>query len=192
MRLDGHATGLGDGAELRPVADEDVPHLFRLIDEHRDHLRAWMPWLDGTRGEEDVRGWAEAERAKAVEGKAVQFVLLEERAHAGVIGFNEVDWGHSQAEMGYWLAADRQGRGLITRAAAELVRWAFDDLGLNRVAIRAATGNERSRAIPERLGFRHEGTEREAERLYDRFVDLEVYGLLAGDRREPQSGGEDG
>lgn len=192
MRLDRHTADLGNGARIRPVADEDVPALFRLIDEHRDHLRAWMPWLDGTRQEEDVREWAEAERAKAEEGKAVQFVILEERGHAGVIGFNEVDWQHSQAEMGYWLAASRQGRGLVIRAAAELVRWAFAELGLNRVAICVATGNERSRAVPERLGFRHEGTQREAERLYDRFVDLDMYGLLAADRQEPRPGGEDG
>lgn len=192
MRLDRYESDLGGGARIRPVMDEDVPALFRLVDEHREHLRAWMPWLDGTRREEDLLEWAEAERAKAVEGKAVQFVIFEERAHAGVIGFNQVDWAHSQAEMGYWLAADRQGRGLITRAAAELVRWAFGELGLNRVAILVATGNERSRAVPERLGFRHEGTQREAERLYDRFVDLEVYGLLAGDRRETRAVGEEG
>jgi ribosomal-protein-serine acetyltransferase len=192
MRLDRHTADLGEDVRIRPVTDEDVPALFRLVDAHRDHLRAWMPWLDGTRQEEDVRAWAETERAKAAEGKAVQFVILEEEAHGGVIGFNDVDWEHLQAEMGYWLAADRQGRGLVTRAAAELVRWAFDELGLNRVEIRVASGNERSRAVPERLRFRHEGTQREAERLYDRFVDLEMYGLLAGDRREPRVTGESG
>lgn len=187
MRLDRHAADLGDGARLRPVEAEDAPALFQLVEEHRAYLRAWMPWVDGTRTEGDLRAWADTERAKASEGKAVQFVILAEESHAGVIGFNEVDWEHRQAETGYWLAEDRQGRGLITRGAGELVRWAFDELGLNRVVIRVATENVRSRAVPERLGFSHEGTQREAERLYDRFVDLEMYGLLASDRA-PRTG----
>jgi ribosomal-protein-serine acetyltransferase len=48
----------------------------------------------------------------------------------------------------------------------------------NRVVIACASKNQRSRAIPERLGFTHEGVAREAEWLYDRFVDSEIYALL--------------
>ena len=50
---------------------------------------------------------------------------------------------------------------------------------LHRVEIRVATGNARSRAIPERLGFRREGTLRGAERHGERFLDLDVFALLA-------------
>lgn len=49
---------------------------------------------------------------------------------------------------------------------------------LQKVEIRAATANHRSRAIPERLGFTHEGTLRRAERVYDTWLDLETYALL--------------
>ena len=57
---------------------------------------------------------------------------------------------------------------------------AFGELGLHRVEIKAAEGNRRSRAIPERLGFEQEGILREAECVDDRYMDLVVYGLLAG------------
>jgi ribosomal-protein-serine acetyltransferase len=49
---------------------------------------------------------------------------------------------------------------------------------LQKVDIRCASGNRRSRAIPERLGFTHEGTLRQAERVYEAWFDHEVYALL--------------
>ena len=66
----------------------------------------------------------------------------------------------------------------MTLACRYLVDYSFATLILNRVVIMCATHNKRSRAIPERLGFRHEGTACEAEWLYDHFVDHEMYALL--------------
>lgn len=183
MRLDRISADLGSGVLLRPVEDADVAELFRLVDANREHLRAWLPWLDATRVEADLRAWADAEREGAAAGRSVQFVIVDEGWIAGVVGFHEIDWEHGQVELGYWLAEDRQGRGLMTRAAAELARIAFEELGLNRIGIKTATGNARSRAVPVRLGFRHEGVIREGERLYDRFVDLDVFALLASEWR---------
>ena len=59
----------------------------------------------------------------------------------------------------------------------------FDELGLHRVEIRCGTGNLRSCAIPERLGFTREGVVREAEWVNDRWVDLVVWGILEEDWR---------
>jgi ribosomal-protein-serine acetyltransferase len=183
LNLDELSADLGGSARIRPVEDADVPEIFRVVDANREYLRAWLPWLDDTQTEDDLRAWASLEREKAAEGTSVQFVLLVEGQVAGMIGFQEIDRQHGQVELGYWLAEDLQGRGLVTRATRALVRIAFEELGLNRVGIRTATGNARSRAIPERLGFRHEGVLREAERLYDRYVDLDSYALLASEWR---------
>jgi ribosomal-protein-serine acetyltransferase len=183
VRLDELSADLGAGALIRPLEAEDVPELFRLVDANRDYLRAWLPWLDATRREEDLQAWSTAEREKAAAGRAAQFVIVDEGRIAGVIGFHEIDWSNRQVDLGYWVAEDRQGRGLVTRAAAALLRIAFDHLGLSRVGIKTATGNMRSRAIPERLGFRHVGVLPQAERLYDRVVDLDAYALLAEEWR---------
>lgn len=69
----------------------------------------------------------------------------------------------------------------MTEAARALVDHALFVWRLNRVEIRAAVGNERSRAIPERLGFRNEGTLRRVERVGDRYLDCVVYSVLAAD-----------
>jgi ribosomal-protein-serine acetyltransferase len=69
----------------------------------------------------------------------------------------------------------------MTRAVRALLDHGFEAWGLNRVEIHCGVDNARSRAIPERLGFREEGELLEAERVGDRWVDLSVYAMLAAD-----------
>jgi ribosomal-protein-serine acetyltransferase len=69
----------------------------------------------------------------------------------------------------------------MTEAVRALVDHAFGPWGLHRVEIGAAVENARSRAVPERLGFRAEGVRREAERHGERYLDVVVYAMLAGD-----------
>ncbi len=69
----------------------------------------------------------------------------------------------------------------MTEAVRALVEHAFGEWQLNRVEIRVAVGNERSAAIPERLGFVREGVLRQAERHADGFKDNVVYSALASE-----------
>jgi ribosomal-protein-serine acetyltransferase len=62
-----------------------------------------------------------------------------------------------------------------------LTDYAFNELKLDKVEIRVAVENKKSRGIPERLGFVSEGCIRQAEWLYDHYVDHIVYGMLAKD-----------
>jgi ribosomal-protein-serine acetyltransferase len=75
----------------------------------------------------------------------------------------------------------KQGKGIMTECCRFVVRYGFRTLDLNRIQIPAATGNLRSRRIPERLGFKLEGILRERESLNGAFVDHAMYSLL---RRE--------
>jgi ribosomal-protein-serine acetyltransferase len=99
----------------------------------------------------------------------------------GVAGFHGVDWTHRNASIGYWLAQDAQGRGTMTEAVRALVDHAFGELELNRVEIRLDVENARSMALAERLGFRREGTLREAMLLAGAFRDDAVYSVLASE-----------
>lgn len=67
----------------------------------------------------------------------------------------------------------------MTLSAAALCRYAFTELYMNRITIRCAAGNIPSKKIPQCLGFRFEGSEREGELPADgNFTDLEFYSLL--------------
>ncbi|MGK5733250.1 GNAT family N-acetyltransferase [Streptomyces sp. URMC 124] len=65
-----------------------------------------------------------------------------------------------QAELGYWTAKEQRGRGYTAEAAGEVVRWAFESLGVERMEWYAEAGNEGSRAVALKVGFRMEGVMR--------------------------------
>ena len=82
-------------------------------------------------------------------------------------------------EVGYWLDAEHEGRGIASRAVAALVRAGFRERRLARVELRTAMDNARSRALAERLGFHREGILRNAQAFADRRVDMAIYAVLA-------------
>ncbi len=96
-----------------------------------------------------------------------------------MIGYHTIDWENRSTALGYWLGKEFRGRGLATAACRALVDHAFEDSGLNRVSIACASENEKSCAIPERLGFRREGVQRQSAWLCDHFVDHAVYTALS-------------
>ena len=83
--------------------------------------------------------------------------------------------------IGYWLSAHASGRGLMTRAVQTLCRYAFDNMNIERIEIRAATNNLRSWGIPERLGFTREGVLRRCEKIAGRYLDHYMYSLIRTD-----------
>jgi ribosomal-protein-serine acetyltransferase len=179
---------IADDAELRLLEPRHAATLYALVDRNREHLRAWMPWLDDGYSVDSARAFLKSDLARIAEDGGFPAGIWSGGQLAGVIGFHAIDRLHRRTSIGYWLSADYQGRGLMTAACEALVGYAFGELGLNRIEILCATENRRSRAIPERLGFQHEGTLRQAEWLHDHFVDLEVYAMLAADWAAPRAG----
>jgi ribosomal-protein-serine acetyltransferase len=169
---------IDDTTALRLLRAEDAPELFAVTDSNRKHLRAWLPWVDAVFAEVDSATFIEATIAQREAGRGPTFAVLRDGAIAGIAGFRPIDRANRVGEIGYWLTAAAQGRGTMTECCRFLVRYAFLTLDLNRVEIAAATGNQRSRAIPERLGFKFEGVFREREDLYGTFVDHAVYSQL--------------
>jgi ribosomal-protein-serine acetyltransferase len=98
-----------------------------------------------------------------------------------VIGFNRIDRLERIGYIGYWLAQSHRGKGIMTESCRSLINYGFNTLKLNRVVIACATANQRSRAIPLRLGFTHEGVVRDAEWLYTEFVEHDLYALPVED-----------
>ncbi len=167
--------------ELHLLTEHDAAAIFSLVEQYRPYLRQWLSWVDYTRSVEDERAFIRTLQAQYIENNGFACAIWYRGQIAGTISYHPINWAQHKVEIGYWLAAPFQGKGLMTKSCQAMVTYAFDTLKLNKVEIRCAIGNTRSSAIPQRLGFRFEGVIKQGEWLYDHFVDLFLYGMFASE-----------
>ncbi len=169
---------LDERTELKLLEPRHAPDLFELIDRNREHLRRWLAFPDYTKSVEDSRRFIESRLKALARGTGLALGIWHEGRLAGVIGLR-IRPISRRGEIGYWLGEAFQGKGLVTKACRALIDHAFGELKLHRVEIHCAARNARSRAVPERLGFRQEAVLREACWTAQGLDDLVIYGLLA-------------
>ena len=167
-----------DSVELRQIGRDDAVELTELIDRNRPYLKEWLPWLNNSSSLVDTARFIGRSIEQAEDHNGLTLGIVCDGKLAGIIGQHYVDSLNRRTEIGYWIDAEHQGRGIVTRATARLTDYAFREQDCNRVILHCAVGNLKSRAVAERLGFVQEGILREAEWLYDHYVDLVVYSML--------------
>jgi ribosomal-protein-serine acetyltransferase len=168
-----------EGVCLRLLEERHAEEVFAVVDRERAYLREWLPWVDGTVSADDTRSFIKTALEQFAANDGFSAGIWTDGEIAGVIGTHKIDWLYRKVEIGYWIAAGFQGRGIVTAACRAVIDHAFQEWKLNRVEIHCATGNEKSCAIPKRLGFQFEGTQREAQLVNGRYLDINVYAMLA-------------
>ena len=172
---------IDENISLKLIELKDAEMIFKLTDNSKNYLREWLPWIDTTTKIEHTKGFIHSCLKGYVENKTLQTVILFNGEIVGVAGYNNINWSNKTAYIGYWLGEEFQGNGIMTKVAKALTEYAFSELSLDKVEIRVATENNKSKSIPERLGFVKEGCIRQAEWLDDHYVDHSVYGMLSKD-----------
>ncbi|MGY0694671.1 GNAT family N-acetyltransferase [Virgibacillus sp. FSP13] len=164
---------------LKLLEKEDANELFALVDEARDYLREWLPWVDNMKQVADYEPVIEMWLKQFADHDGFQVGIMYNERLVGMVGFHGIDWSNRKTSIGYWLSEKYQGRGLMTRAVAALIDYAFTAYNLNRVEIQCGIANQKSKAIPERLGLKQEGIIRDGEYLYDHYHDCVLYSVLS-------------
>lgn len=175
---------IDEDTELRLIEPRHAEALNALIERNHDHLKEWLGWLKDGHSLEDTRNFIKRNLTQLAENSGCAVCIWYKGEISGQVGYSYIDWNNRKSEIGYWLGASFQGRGLVTQSCRALINHAFDELKLNRVEIRCGVENRRSRKIPEKLGFREEGVVRQAGWLYDHYVDIVIYGMLASEWHE--------
>jgi len=158
---------------LRPYSPADIPELLPLIGTREvaaTTLRIAHPY-----SEQDAKAFLHLTRDPDKIWLAI--TLRSDGCQIGGIGLR-VDPQHKHAELGYWLGIEYWGKGYATEAGREMIRYAFEDLGMHRIFASHFKQNPASGRILEKLRMRHEGCQREHLLKWGQFVDSELYGLL--------------
>lgn len=149
---------------LRPPRTGDVTEIRRLLRANHEHLKPWTP--SPAPGEDpasitEVSKTVLRQRREWKRGASFVFMVApreDQNRFIAKVALNGVMrgamWG---AYLGYWIAADQQGKGLVTEAIRGVLEFAFGDAGLHRVQAAIMPRNARSLRVVEKLGFRREG-----------------------------------
>jgi RimJ/RimL family protein N-acetyltransferase len=168
---------------LRSIEREDIPAIVRLAGAREiaaTTLRIPHPYMV-----EDARNFL----AKATEDffacRSIIYAItiLPEGELRGAVGL-DISEAHSHAELGYWVGLPFWGKGFATEAASAVMEFGFQALGLHRIYAHHFAGNTASQRVLQKIGMRHEGQSRQHFEKWDRYIDIENYGLLAEEFRK--------
>jgi ribosomal-protein-alanine N-acetyltransferase len=163
---------IGDAADLvrlagaREIADTTVtiPHPYT-----GDMAVEWIASLSAH--------WASGLLA------AFAITLRDNGEFVGGAGLSHIDRDHEQAELGYWIGVPYWGRRYAREAAARVLAFGIEDLGLNRIYAHCMLRNPASAAILRRVGMKPEGVQRERVRKWGVYEDVALFAMLRSDPR---------
>jgi ribosomal-protein-serine acetyltransferase len=152
----------GERIVLRPLVPADGPAMIAAIEESRVELDAWMDWPPAMRTEDDGVDYCIRMAAEWLRRDSLNVGIFDASTgrYLGNTGFHTIKWRLRAFEIGYWLRTSATGHGYMTEAVQLLLALAFEHLDARRVTILCDATNNRSSAIPVKLGFTHEGTHR--------------------------------
>lgn len=154
---------------------------FQLIDQSRTILEPWMDWVKQIHTADDAHRFL-FDVIRFNEGRQrCTFLVRADQQLAGLVSLVRIEWDHHRAELGYWMGAGFQGKGLATLSCRQLLDYAFEELCLNRIGLRSTADNEPSIALAKRLHFTPEGQLREALRKGGAYHHLQLFSLLRGE-----------
>jgi len=168
---------ISDNLLIKTLRSEDSNPLFNLVDGNREYLRQWLSWVDHTANVSDSRSFIKNTIQEWDNNTSLTLGIWHESELSGVINFHKFDWRNKSSGIGYWLAQDKQGHGIITQACEKLIEYGFSSLKLSAIDIYCSTENQRSRAIASKLGFVEGSIIPKRELIHGQYIDHAHYSI---------------
>jgi RimJ/RimL family protein N-acetyltransferase len=171
-----------DGLRLRRWRESDVPRIVEACSDPR--TQTWLGRMPDPYDESAALAWLEHQRENQATGSSVDWAVVDPADDLALGAINFFNYQPEvECEIGYWTHPDARGRGVMTRAMARLVDYAFEDLGVRRVMAGAAVDNTASRHVIEASGLTAWGTERCGTTIRTGPADCVFYDVLVEEWR---------
>ena len=164
--------------QLKVIEESDAEVVYTTLKKNKVRLREWLSWIDQVNSLDDFKKIISKIQEQSRNGRSFLFEILYQEKLAGIIDLQYIDYKNKKTSIGYWLAQELEGKGIVTQAIKTLVNFAFTELLLNRVELTIAVDNIKSNKAALNAGFVKEGVLRENEWLYDHFTDQNIYSVL--------------
>lgn len=145
-----------DNIHLQQLLPNQAEELFAVTDANRDRLDKWLPWVERTKDASDSKDFIRDMLSKRQTGEEYGYGIIRDGEIVGHTSLMHLADGQD-AEIGYWIAESAKGEGIATDAAATLTDFAFAELQLPKIIIKADPDNHLSNRIAERLGYKLTG-----------------------------------
>ena len=169
---------INENLKLELINESHAQEVYNLTDKNREYLRVWLPWVDSTNSVSDTSDFIKISKEQFDNNNGFQLIIKYNNEVAGLLGLHYLNLPHKHTEIGYWIAENYSDKGLVTISCKALIDHCFDVMNLNRVVIKCATDNLKSRKIPEKLRFKKEGVLRQEIFMNGKFVDHVLYSVL--------------
>jgi ribosomal-protein-alanine N-acetyltransferase len=171
---------LTSGPTTRVIALEDAPELAELVRVNRDFLAPWDPIRPDEYFTEDGQRRAIDDALRRYDQKlGVPYVILDDGQIVGRVTLSNIVYGPFQScNLGYWVGAAHNGRGLATAAVRDIMEAAFSELGLHRIEAGTLLDNVASQRVLERNGFLRFGVAPGYLNIAGRWQDHAMYQVL--------------
>jgi RimJ/RimL family protein N-acetyltransferase len=168
---------------LRPFREEDASALYEAVRESISEVSPWLPWCHEHYSIEESREFINSRELLSQGGEWYSFGIFEKDGGRvlGGVGINFINRVHQMANLGYWVRTSAAGRGIASGAARLSARFAFEQLGLQRVEIVTAAANIASQRVAEKAGARREGILRNRLLIRGESLDAVLFSLVPED-----------
>ncbi|WP_208560486.1 GNAT family N-acetyltransferase [Marinilactibacillus kalidii] len=159
------------------MADE----LFKLVDSDREHLRAFLTFVDSSVDSSTQKDYIKMKMNGAANGTDKLFFIFKDDKIIGCIDLHNMDFTNGKAEIGYWIHSSYAGQNIISKVVKEICTYSFEILKLNKLVIFADVENIPSNKVALKTGFKLVGTKLQDMVLHDQYRDMNEYYLLKND-----------
>ncbi len=163
---------------LRSWQPEDAPALFDAINHSRVHLSPWLAWVNPTTKQDHSLQFIKYSMQAIENQESLALGIFFDGNVIGGIGMHQ--WNHivKKAQVGYWIAKEYEGHGIVTQSLKQFLRFLFEKTSLNKIEIHFSPANKRSAKVAEKLGAQVEGVLRQSAIRNGITEDIVITGIL--------------